>query len=129
MVTREDLLIILCIGVHVAKVDERFDESEKKLLSQLAGLMKLTDEEKSSFKNRKETLSELIDRLSSSAAIIIMIKTVCLIAHSDGKVLDVEQNFLEKMLGKVDEEFKILPSDQWESYDTDVRSAFMFFSQ
>ncbi|MCH7478673.1 MAG: TerB family tellurite resistance protein [SAR324 cluster bacterium] len=129
MVTREDLLITLCIGVHVAKVDDRFDELEKRLLGQLAGLMKLTDEEKSSFKNRKETLSELLERLSSTEAIIIMIKTICLVAHSDGKVLEVEQNFLEKMLKKVDTEFSVLQSDRWGSYDTDVRGAFMFFAR
>ena len=124
MATREDLLTILCIGVHVAKVDDRFHELEKMLLGQLAGLMNLTDEEKSILKNRRATLSELIDRLSSKETIILMIKTVCLIAHSDGNVIDVEQNFLEKILEKVDADFRIRQSDQWGSYDADVRGAF-----
>ena len=86
--------------------------------------MNLTDEEKNILKNRRETLSELIDRLSSNDAIILMIKTVCLIAHSDGSVIDVEQNFLEKILKNVDADYRILQSDQWGSFDADVRGAF-----
>ena len=129
MVTREDLLTILCIGVHVAKVDDRFHELEKMLLGQLAGLMELTDEEKSRLKNRRATLSELIDHISSNEAIILMIKTVCVIANSDGNVIDVEQNFLEKMLENVDADFCIQQSDQWGSYDADVRGAFMYYAR
>ena len=65
MVTREDLLTALCIGVHVAKVDRNFDETEKRILSELADLIKLTDDEKERLVNREATLAELIDRLSS----------------------------------------------------------------
>ena len=62
---REDLLTILCAGIHVAKVDENLDSTEKKLLSQLVEAMKLTEEERVMLTNRKLALSELIQNLSS----------------------------------------------------------------
>lgn len=127
MVTREDLLTALCIGVHVAKLDQNFAESEKRILGELADLIKLTDDEKERLVNREATLAELIDRLSSSESIMLMIKTVCLIAYVDGKVVDVEQDFLNKMLEKIDFDFRLKSSEEWGSYETDVRGAFMYY--
>ena len=127
MVTREDLLTALCIGVHVAKVDQNFVESEKRILGELADLIKLTDDEKERLVNREATLAEMIDRLSSTESIVLMIKTVCLIAYVDGKVVDVELDFVNKMLEKIESEFRLKPSEEWGSYATDVRGAFMYY--
>ena len=127
MVTREDLLTALCIGVHVAKVDRNFVESEKRILGELADLIKLTDDEKERLVNREATLAEMIDRLSSTESIVLMIKTVCLIAYVDGKVVDVELDFVNKMLEKIESEFRLKPSEEWVSYATDVRGAVMYY--
>lgn len=127
MVTREDLLTALCIGVHVAKVDRNFVESEKRILGELADLIKLTDDEKERLVNREATLAEMIDRLSSKESIMLMIKTVCLIAYVDGKVVDVELDFVNKLVEKIESKFRLKPSEEWGSYETDVRGAFMYY--
>lgn len=129
MVTREDLLTILCFGAHVAKVDGHFHELEKKLLGQLAELMKITTDEKKRIMNREETLFDLLDQMSSNKSKTFLTKTVCLMAFVDGIIVEVEQNFLDRLLEHLEEDFNVLPSHEWGSYNGEVRGAFLFYAK
>ncbi len=129
MVTREDLLTILTFGVHIAKVDGDFSQLEKFMLGQLAGLMDISAEEKTRLRDRKETLFELLDNMSSPEAKNLLIKALCLMAHADGKIFRVERDFLERLIEVAEKGFQLKEPHQWGSYESDVRGAFLFFAR
>ena len=125
MVTRDDLVTILRIGIHVAKVDSSFDDMEKHLLLRLARAMKISDEERATMQQDGAKLSELIGRLSSQEARELMVKAVCVVAESDGRVQDTEHSFFGKILHTAAPDLEVPPVEQWGDLITDVSGAFL----
>ena len=125
MVTRDDLLTILRIGIHVAKVDSSFDEEEKHLLLRLARSMNVRNDERATLREDGVKLSELIARLSCQEARELMVKAVCVVAESDGQVLDTERCFFDKILHAAAPDLEIPPVENWHDLMTDVRGAFL----
>lgn len=119
-ITREDLKIILLFALHMARVDEVFDVSEKKLLARFVELAHLSEEERTGLADAGRSLSHGLDSLSSDAARDLLVKTLCAIASADGLMHSSEQAFMDKVEGVVGGTQQLPPFEQWESMEGEV---------
>ncbi|MEE8433481.1 MAG: TerB family tellurite resistance protein [bacterium] len=118
--TREDLKTILQFGIHIAKVDGKFDVWEKKILARFAEAMGLTEAEKEQMTHQQISLAGGLSHLSGQKAKTILWKTLCAVSHSDGETHETEMDFIQKVLDKVGGQIFLHAVKDWGAYEQEV---------
>jgi len=119
-ITRQDLLTILRFGIHVARVDSDFSPLERTLLKRLSDTIKLTAPEQKDLANGDASLATGLQKLSGHDAQNLLVKTLCAVAHSDGKATPEELEFIEKVIGKLSDTVFVYPREEWGMYEDEV---------
>ena len=120
--TREDCIIILQFGIHIAKIDGDFDVWEKKVLKRFADAMGLTEQEKTEMLNKTISLAHGLEKLSSIEARSLLLKTLCAVSDSDGEAHETEIEFINKVIEKLGSQVFVLPRSEWKVYQDEVIS-------
>lgn len=119
-VTRQDLKTILLCSIHLAKVDNDFSLLEKKLLRRFADTIGLEKEEREELVAMGGSLAGDVDSLSSTDAMVLLLKTLCAVSFVDGTTGPEEIEFIEKVLVRTGVDFPLPPKEQWEIYEGEV---------
>jgi len=119
-ITRQDLLIVLRFGIHLAKLEDSFVPLERKLLKRIADAIKISPLEQEELMKGDASLSAGLQNLSSSDAKNLLVKTLCAVAYSDGKAHPGEINFIEKVISKFSDSIFIYPREEWGMYEDEV---------
>jgi tellurite resistance protein len=119
-ISRQDLLIILRFGAHVARVDREFAPLERNLLKRMSDAIHLTEQEKKELANGEASLASGLQGLSCHDAKNLLVKTLCAVAHSDGKATPEELEFIEKVISKFSDSVFVYPREEWGKYEDEV---------
>lgn len=118
--TRDDLKTTLLFALHIARVDQDFDGSEKNILSRFIELVGFTDADRVELADAGKSLSERLNNLSGVPAKDFLIKTLCAVAHADHNMHSSERDFLEKVQALLGRNFDLPPFDEWEELEAEV---------
>lgn len=119
-VTRDDLLVILRFGIHMAKVDHEFAVWEKQLLVRFAEAMHLSEAEREHLQEQPLSLAQGLRQLSGPEARSLLLKTLCAVASSDGRNHPSEVEFIHKVIEIMGSEAFVLPESEWNTYEPEV---------
>ena len=119
-VTREDLKVILKFGIHLARLDGNFHMEEKKVLRKFSEAIGLTDDERKELMEGDSSLNHGLEDLSGDPAKELLLKALCAVSFVDGHTSQGEVGFIEKVLGKMEAGFFLLPKEQWGTYEKEL---------
>jgi tellurite resistance protein len=119
-INRQDLKTILVFATHVAKVDNDFVTQEKELLHKFAEAIHLTPDERGELLKREASLADGLNHLSSNDAKQLLVKTLCAVAHADGKAIKPEMDFIQKVIEHFGSSVFVLPREDWGKYEVEV---------
>jgi len=119
-ITRDDLKTVFIFGLHLARIDNRFDPFEQKLLAKVAQAIKLTTQEKEQLVKGRVSLQKSLRLLSGESALNLLAKTLCAVAHQDGVVEPEEKEFIHRVLSHSDKPVMLLPQEEWGGYEAEV---------
>ena len=119
-ISRNELKTILMFGVHIAKLDSKFDVWERKILARFATAIRLTDQERGALAKERISLIRGLNSLQSDDARNLLVKVLCAVAHVDGKASESELEFIEKVVVKLKGQVFILPREDWGRYENEV---------
>lgn len=121
--TRDDCKTILVFALHVARVDQEFVGFEKDVLRRLTDAVELSEQEKDELLRRKFSLGEGLGNLSGADAAQVLVKTLCAVAHADGKRHDAEFDFIRKVNAQLDQPVELPPWEAWQQFEPEVMEA------
>ena len=119
-ISREELKTILAFGVHIARLDKKFDIWERKILSRFASAMKLSEEERRKLATERISLGQGLNALSSDQARFLLVKLMCAVSFVDGSASDDELGFIERVVTRLKSQVFILPREEWGRYEKEV---------
>lgn len=119
-ISRDDLKILLKFALHMAKVDKDLAPLERKILKRYVDLIGLTDEERKALIGSEQSLSQGLASIESQEAKVLLVKTLCAVAHSDGVMHEAEGAFIQKVNGQLGGAVELLPFEDWEVYEKEV---------
>lgn len=120
---RDDCKTILVFALHVARVDQEFVGFEKDVLKRLTDAVQLSEQEKDELLRRKFSLGEAMGNLSGPDASEVLVKTLCAVAHADGKRHDAEFDFIRKVNAQLNEPLDLPPWEEWNRFEPEVLEA------
>ena len=118
--TKDDLKTTLLFALHIARVDEDFAPTEKKILSKFVDLVGFDKEDREELTGAGRSLALRLNTLSGEFARTFLVKTLCAIAHADNLMHSSERAFLEKVQALLGGSIDLPPFDEWENLETEV---------
>ncbi len=85
--------------------------------------MGLTEAEKAQLAAERLSLSDGLRQLSGQQAGTLLLKTLCAVAHSDGRMHPAEVEFVHKVTQRLGGEAFVLPQSEWGAYEREVFDA------
>ena len=119
-ISRNELKTILLFGVHIAKVDQKFDVWERKILARIAESLSLSDDEKQTMTREEFSLGKGLASLSSDESQQLLVKTLCAVAHVDGVASGEEIEFIERVIVKLKATVFVYGREEWGKYEKEV---------
>ena len=118
--TKDDLKTTLLFALHIARVDEDFAPTEKKILSKFVDLVGFDKEDREELTGAGRSLALRLNTLSGEFARTFLVKTLCAIAHADNLMHSSERAFLEKVQALLGGSIDLPPFDEWENLEKEV---------
>ena len=122
-ISRDELKTILAFGVHIAKLDQKFDIWEKKILGRFAEAMRLSPDERKALATQRFSLGKGLHALASDGARVLLVKLMCAVSFVDGSASDQELEFIERVVTRLKSQVFILPREDWGRYEKEVFKA------
>ena len=119
-ISRDELKTILLFGVHIAKVDQKFDVWERKILARIAESLSLSDAEKQAMTREDFSLGKGLASLTSDEGQQLLVKTLCAVAHVDGVASGEEIEFIERVIVKLKAQVFVYGREEWGKYEKEV---------
>ena len=119
-INKDDLKTILSFALHVARVDFELAPMEKNVIKRFIDMAHIDHNEIEDLTHHEFSLAEGLQSLSSNEAKVLLIKTMCAVAFSDGKNRDEENTFIYKVNRQLGDLVDLGEWDDWSSYEGDV---------
>ena len=118
--TRDDLKTTLLFALHIARVDEDFAPTEKKILSKFVDLVGFDKEDREELTGAGRSLALRLNTLSGEFARTFLVKTLCAIAHADNLMHSSERAFPEKVQALLGGTIDLPPFEELEKLEAEV---------
>lgn len=119
-ISQEELYGILELAAHMARLDREIAVFEVEILDRLAGVAGLSEVGRQELGGAGYSPEESLAKVTSPEAREFLVKTLCAIAYSDGRMHQVEVDFVESVNGRFGNPISLVPWEEWESYILEV---------
>lgn len=118
--SQEELYAILELAAHMARLDREIVVFEVEILDRLAGVAGLNEVSRQELAGAGYSPEESLAKVTSPEGREFLVKTLCAIAYSDGRMHQVEVDFVESVNHGFGNPVSLVPWEEWESYILEV---------
>lgn len=119
-ISHEELHAILELAAHMARLDREIAVQEVEILDRLAVVVGLNEVSRQELGGADFSPEESLDKVTGADARKFLVKALCAIAYSDGRMHKAEVEFVEFVNTRFGNPVSLAPWEEWESYIMEV---------